>query len=765
MSFRPDEPAAIDGARGGARGGTVRQRAEATVRIRAGVITIDSPATFARPRPGWVPFVDALCGLPEIRTIAVDRVRGRAELRFDAALASPALLLERVAGELRTHASSLVAAPLAERLGKLGERALIELFRRGSRFSTWEIVHELPGRIRVRDKGLRGNAAALRRLELELATLAGVQTASAGTTTGSILVRFAVEALDRDRLLAALDELLCEPGTALSTLAASPKQGFTLANTALAVAAVGELAFPAVLPVSALLLLFANLSNFRKAFRDLRSRHLGLPALHTAIVAATLASSGFVASSLMNWLLVYWEKRHKRRIATAQQILGASVRKQNRTAWLCRDGVQLETPARCLQAGDVIFVREGDVLPIDGRVVSGRALVDESLLRSASGPIERRIGESLLRGTQLLEGELHIEVTRCGEQTVAARVGQAIDAATRNTSLSFKRNVPTMADRAVRPALLTAGVGLLVGDAATAAAILRPDYATGPELGLTLLLVQQLGASLKAGLVVRQARVFAEMAEIDLLLIDDPAEFQGDDARSGPGDAALKASIERLRVATGLQVGLVTSAGRGETRAAELGADFCCECDSDQDRQEWIVELQQDGHRVAYAGPCRLFPLATSAADVAIAPMCEQSGDDDLADVWLLGDDLGRIAWLCEVSRASRRQSQMHQGLLLVPNLTCVAGAFLFGFTSLVPVVVSNLGTYTVYRRSVMALRETELQLLSRQSLKAPTPNPSADQSEGPIAPPAVPAEDAAATDAVPAAPYSPMPLETTLIA
>ncbi|MSR57505.1 MAG: hypothetical protein EXS05_07515 [Planctomycetaceae bacterium] len=743
-----------------------RDRSSTTVQSRPGRIGIESPAIFGRSSARWPEFVDRLLCLPEIKSVEIDRDQGTAALCYEPSLTSPERLLEQLAAALAGKAVTASAATRASLHGSFSDRRQFRLFRRGSAFSIWELIHELPGRIRVRDAGLRRRPILLRRLELELQTLPGVQTATAGAATGSLLIRFDPDATDRDCLLAALDDLVGEAGPSAATQATAFTGGFTLANTALVVATVGELAFPAMLPVSAVLLLFGNLSNFRGALRDLQSRRLGLPALHTAIVAATLASSGFIASSLMNWFLLFWEKRHNRRITTARQILGASVRKQNRTAWLCRDGVELETPSKRLQPGDVIFVREGDVLPVDGIVISGTALVDETLLRGGSGLVKRCARQSILRGTQIIAGELRVEVVRCGEETVAARIGQAMDAATQNTSLSVKHGAPTMADRAVSPVLITAGVGLMFGGATTAAAILRPDYATGPEIGQTLLLVQQLGASLKAGLVVRQARVFADMALVDLVLVDDPS---ADDwpAQLSPDDASIRESFGRLRTESLLQVGLLAPAERAAARAAELGLDFHHSCDTDEAKAACIARCQRDGHRVAYVGDCRRNPLAAANADVAIAPIGEHAGNDDAADVWLLGGDYGNIVWLCEIARASRRQTRVHQGLLLIPNLTCVAGAFLFGFTSLAAVVVSNLGTYTVYRHSVMALRETELQLLARR-----LPKP-ANSSRRPVS-----VESAAAasvdqpeessdseTSAFQSVPLCPIRLETTLIA
>jgi Cu2+-exporting ATPase len=831
------------------------------VTCRPGMIRIQNDEVFGSASERWGAFVERLRPLSEIRTIEIDRNRGTAALGFSPEQKNLKTLLERLAQALSTGHRADGLSDLAGLQAHFAGRRQIRLFRREAGFSTWELIHELPGRLRIRDRGLCGRTDLVRQLELELHTLPGVQTVTTSATTGSVLIRFDVRSIDRESLLTALDEMVrCSDILALGR-GAPARASFTLANTTLAVATVGEFFFPAVLPVSAILLVATNLPSFRGALNDLGGRRIGLPLVQTSIVAGTLVTGGFIASSMMSWLLLYWQNRHTRRVATARQILGSAVRKQNRTVWVCRENVELETPSSQLQPGDVISVRSGDLLPVDGKVVSGTALVDESVVRGTEGYVCRTITHTILRGSLIVEGELRVEVTRCGDDTVAGRIGQVLDAATGHTTLAFKQHPPSIARRAVSPTLLTAGVGLMVGDVGTAVAILRPDYATGPGIGGALLLVHQLGAALQAGLVVRHAGVFAAMATIDMILLDDhPAlwrteldvagviatgplsadqilqyaelalrgmcdprsgaltmqclerglpvldlptncvadgieilagphpirvtglaafappvdaeavDARADDeaaydeaaddeaaydetaydetvaplgnarersARSGdpehtleilhdghsvgrvtfrPGERLAAArALFALRTECGAQVGLLSGDAGSTERSRALGLDFQHACATDEERARFIVECRNSGHRVAFVGDCRGNPAAAAAADVAIALDSQPTDDGDPAGVWLLQPDYGRIATLWEISRTSRRQEQMQHGMTLIPNLACVAGAFLFGFTSLAAVVISNLGTYTVYRRSTTALHETERRLLSRR--------------------------------------------------
>jgi hypothetical protein len=76
------------------------------------------------------------------------------------------------------------------------------------------------------------------------------------------------------------------------------------------------------------------------------------------------------------------------------------------------------------------------------------------------------------------------------------------------------------ARRAVAPTLAAAGVGFLVGDLATASAILRPDYATGPGVGTSLELLRDIATAARDGVAIRDATALERLAEADVWVFD-----------------------------------------------------------------------------------------------------------------------------------------------------------------------------------------------------------------------------------------------------
>lgn len=811
-----------------------------------GVVRIENRCAFSMRDNRWREFVERVLSLEEVESVEVDRIRGTAVVRHsmlpisavygESATIAASEVLSRLSIALDTTAASSSECglnhSLAKRISGLTGRTRFRLFRRGASFSTWEIVHERPGRLRVRDTAVRQGPKPAAWVAGMLRESAGVRDVTVGPWTGSVLVLYDSTIIGRDDILSLLDDPAREAGGPLVVSAPAAERRSAFANASIALAVAGEFLVPALLPVSAALLVADNLRTFRDAWQQLRRRQVGVPILHTSIVAATLASGGFIASSIMNRLLVFWEKRRARFAADSHEILSAALRRPRQHAWLWREGAEIETPAANLRPGDVVIVRGGEQVPADGRIILGAAVLEVQVARGNRGLVCRRAGDDVLEGSLVLDGELRLTVSNAGGMTFAEHIDRAMTPATGLESDASQPAPPRIAERAVPPVLVTAGVGLLVGDATAAAAILRPDYSTGPRIGDSLTQMFQLASCLDEGIVVRRADLLERMADVDLLLLDyDVAldarrpelasvELTGDltseellgyaecalrrfnDPRAGAlaaagharglrrlelhvkhraawaeicdggrclrvhglspievpcradqteaepcesidhqapaplgvycndrlagvltfsrgDDFAAKDVVLHLRSRYGMQVELLAS-GRPadfEQLVDKLGIDGLRCCPVDKSKAGYIDECRSEGHRVAYVGDTLQNPLAARAADVAISLRPDPSRHDDAAGAWLLEPNYEKLKVLRDISTSQRRQIQWIYGLTLVPNVACIAGAFLFGFTSLAVVALSNLGTYAVYTRSVADLHRARNRLLNHRGL------------------------------------------------
>jgi len=193
------------------------------------------------------------------------------------------------------------------------------------------------------------------------------------------------------------------------------------------------------------------------------------------------------------------------------------------------DGDPVAVPVSSLQVGDLVRVRPGSSVPVDGEVVDGRSDVDESLLTGESKPAARGVGDAVVAGSISGSGSIVVRVTKTGGDTALAGIMRLVADAQ-----ASKSGTQVLADRAAAwlfyVALAVASVTLVVW------ALLRPGdpgfvlervvtvlvIACPHALGLAIPLVAQISTALGArrGLLIRDRHAMEDARLIDVVLFD-----------------------------------------------------------------------------------------------------------------------------------------------------------------------------------------------------------------------------------------------------
>ena len=100
-----------------------------------------------------------------------------------------------------------------------------------------------------------------------------------------------------------------------------------------------------------------------------------------------------------------------------------------KTAMVLRDGKEMEIPVEQVLVGDIIVVRSGGAIPVDGTILQGRAAVDQSALTGESVPVEKTAGDSVAAATVCTEGYLRIRAEKVGEATTLAQIIRMVEEA------------------------------------------------------------------------------------------------------------------------------------------------------------------------------------------------------------------------------------------------------------------------------------------------------------------------------------------------
>jgi cation transport ATPase len=176
------------------------------------------------------------------------------------------------------------------------------------------------------------------------------------------------------------------------------------------------------------------------------------------------------------------------------------------------------------------------------------------------------------------------------------------------------------------------------------------------------------------------------------------------------GRLAAAGALDRVRARAPVPVVLASSrpAPDAAATAAALGVETHLGDLSHADTARLVENCRERGLRPAFVGDCRRHAQAAVNAHVAISLIDAPDLDTEPADFVLLEPRLDLFADVWDVSRSHVVRVRSTRDWVLIPNLVCVASAFLLGGTALTSVLISNLGTLGLYSRSVGALRSVE---------------------------------------------------------
>jgi P-type Cu2+ transporter len=278
------------------------------------------------------------------------------------------------------------------------------------------------------------------------------------------------------------------------------------------------------------------------AIAEIRSRKPGMMLLIGLAITVAFLSSWGAALGLLHHELDFWwelallivimllghwiEMRALAQTSSALDSLAALLPDTAERIGPDDDQPTLVSPAE-LRVGDVVMVRPGGSVPADGRVVSGAADVDESMVTGESRPVPRGVGDTVVAGTVATDSGIRVEVTAVGSDTALAGI-QRLVAEAQNSSSRAQR----LADRAagwlfwfaLGSALVTAVVWGLFGlpQEAVIRTITVLVIACPHALGLAIPLVVSIATerAARVGVLVKDRMALETMRSVDTVLFD-----------------------------------------------------------------------------------------------------------------------------------------------------------------------------------------------------------------------------------------------------
>lgn len=192
---------------------------------------------------------------------------------------------------------------------------------------------------------------------------------------------------------------------------------------------------------------------------------------------------------------------------------------QVRTVWRIVDGVETEVPFEQIVRGDILVCNAGQVIPVDGLVVSGTAAVDQHMLTGESQPAEKGVGDTVLAATIVLSGRILVEVQEAGATTTVAKITEILNRSARYHA-SLEEKAALISDRWL-PAMLTgSGLALLFNGPIGAVTMFGNNFTANMVGVLPYTLLQFLNYTSQIGILVKEGAALEQLPSIDTVVFD-----------------------------------------------------------------------------------------------------------------------------------------------------------------------------------------------------------------------------------------------------
>jgi Cd2+/Zn2+-exporting ATPase len=304
----------------------------------------------------------------------------------------------------------------------------------------------------------------------------------------------------------------------------------------------------------------------RRAVTALRTRTVDINVLMVIAVAGALALGEWLEGSSVVFLFALAQWLEARTLERARQAIRALVDLTPRDAIVKRDGTEQRVAVEAIAVGDVVIVRPGDKVPLDGTVVAGHSDVNEAPMTGESLPVDKAPGDEAYAGTINGRGSLELQVTRVGPDTRLARIIHLVEAAQ-----SRRAPVQSFVDRFARiytPAVIALAVLVAVVPPLVAGA----DAATWLYRSLVLLviscpcalvistpvsIVSALSAAARNGVLIKGGAHLERLATVRTVAFD----------KTGTLTRGEPAVSEVIAVGSASQADVLRFAAAAETRS------------------------------------------------------------------------------------------------------------------------------------------------------------------------------------------------------
>lgn len=210
------------------------------------------------------------------------------------------------------------------------------------------------------------------------------------------------------------------------------------------------------------------------------------------------------------------EWTHKKSVGDLARSMSLNINK----VWLVKDGQEIQVPSKTIQPKDLVRIHMGNVIPFDGVVTDGEAMVNQASLTGESVPVRKKEGSSVYAGTVVEEGEITVCVKQANGSSKYEKIMAMIEESEKLKS-SLESKAEHLADQLVPYTFLGTGlVWLLTRNVTKALSVLMVDYSCALKLAMPLTVLSAIREASSHEITVKGGKYIEAMAEARTIVFD-----------------------------------------------------------------------------------------------------------------------------------------------------------------------------------------------------------------------------------------------------
>ena len=257
-----------------------------------------------------------------------------------------------------------------------------------------------------------------------------------------------------------------------------------------------------------------------QGIHTLLQRKIEVPVLDATAIGVSMFRGDISTAGSVMFLLgigeILEEWTHKKSVDDLARSLSLNISR----VWLCNDGQEMLVPTTKIQTGDLVRVHMGNMVPFDGTVAEGEAMVNQASLTGESEPVRKYIESTVYAGTVVEEGELTIRVKETNGSSKFDKIVTMIEESEKLKS-GLESKAEHLADRLVPYTLLGTGITyLLTGNITKAISVLMVDFSCALKLAMPISVLSAIREASNYHVTVKGGRYLEAMAEADTIVFD-----------------------------------------------------------------------------------------------------------------------------------------------------------------------------------------------------------------------------------------------------